>query len=224
MKLGKICSSYKFYCFKLFRHIDYVVCFLSLIILTVFILDFIFYKEAVRERDKAITYAISLVGLTITGFQFAIAQLNIRKKRFFDLRYAVYKELAETVQQFMDTINSSLSREVATKNPQELTTKLLIHINSFSTTAKLNEQYLFPGIFDSDASKSLFGTLKEIHTLTTKFRDKVKTLSNKSGESREETQGRSLLLWMDWQDKMIDLLKKLDKDRYEYYKELRRYF
>ena len=208
-----------FYAFKAARHVDYFLTFVLLLFGLGATWYFFFNIEIIDSPEKLIAAVISCLGICLGLFQFSITQINSRKKRYFDLRYAFCQQIVQKVEMVIQTLHGNMtSKEI--KNPHGLVTSLMNLTNELAVANNVEGEYLFPGLKHQPSSKELHINLLEILKKTDEFRITIeKSYPNPS--QKEDTLFFSQLVW---HNDIKELLVKLNSIKYDYYRTLQQYY
>ncbi|MCC3155461.1 hypothetical protein Q3A66_20565 [Hymenobacter sp. BT770] len=182
---------------------------------------YLFFENNVAgSSEKMIAAVLSFLGIVFGMTQFFITQINIRKKKFFDLRYSAYKEIVVKVESISQmVIEVMVSGE--NNEPHGLVSKLMNSGNEFMLLNRLNTEYLFPGLTKKNSAIQVNSTLKQLLIRTDEFRKCVERVIINEENFKDDPV--YIIEKMNWNNDMNGILRSLHQSRYQYYKDLRVY-
>jgi uncharacterized ubiquitin-like protein YukD len=194
------------------------IIFLILISILTWVIFFSF--NIVSDNDKRITGIISILGLSFGIFQFWINELNIDRRKKFDLRYNTYKEIENLIELLTETINNRMI-DSEKENIHSFLSSIMNQINRILSILNINDRYLFPEIFKQSEAIELKALLEKILNSTNSYRINVeKELREKSPDMREYYK---YIESVNWHNDLRELLIDLHSSKLKFYKTLRGY-
>lgn len=194
------------------------IIFLILISILTWVIFFSF--NIVSDNDKRITGIISILGLSFGIFQFWINELNIDRRKKFDLRYNTYKEIENLIELLTETINKRMI-DSEKENIHSFLSSIMNQINRILSILNINDRYLFPEIFKQSEAIELKALLEKILNSTNSYRINVeKELREKSPDMREYYK---YIESVNWHNDLRELLIDLHSSKLKFYKTLRGY-
>lgn len=194
------------------------IIFLILISILTWVIFFSF--NIVSDNDKRITGIISILGLSFGIFQFWINELNIDRRKKFDLRYNTYKEIENLIELLTETINNRMI-DSEKENIHSFLSSIMNQINRILSILNINDRYLFPEIFKQSEAIELKALLEKILNSTNRYRINVeKELREKSPDMREYYK---YIESVNWHNDLRELLIDLHSSKLKFYKTLRGY-
>lgn len=180
-----------------------------------------FSLELVSDNEKRITCVFAILALGFGVFQFWVNELNIERRKKFDLRYETYKEIVLLIESISETINiKMISKE--TIEAHGVLSKLINQINNLSSTMNRNNDFLFPDICKTPESKKNQKILENIILRTDKFRIGIENAAKHDKYNMKEF--AESIEEMNWHNEIREYLKELHDNKYDLYKKLRTYF
>ena len=203
---------------KKVKYLQPVLLFLTVCGITYYVF---IYSGFGLDSEKRIAGIIASLGLGLGLFQFWLTEINNKRRQDFKLKYEVYKELTRTIQSITEILNTEMASGTDI-NPHGLVTSLLNLINQFQDVVKINDDFLFPGLQYKDSFKKLTTIAEAILVKADKLRKEIETLENKDNP-RNIDLGK-MALRMNWHNETRELLKNLHSQKYEFYKEVKKYW
>ena len=206
--------------YRLTRHSDYLFTFLFFIAGVLLFWYLLFEKNLAGSSEKLLAAVLSSVSFMFGVTQFLITQINIKKKKFFDLRYGVYKEIVAKVESISQMVTEVMVDEEQNE-PHGLISKLMIKGNEFVLLNKLNEGYLFPGLTSKKSSIKINEIINDLLSRTDEFRHSVEAVVEDGKKYKND--GVYIIERMNWHNDVRELLRSLHKNSYDYYSDLQVY-
>jgi len=194
------------------------IIFLLVIVLLTWIL---FFKlELITDNEKRITCVFSLLALGFGVFQFWVNEINILRRRKFDLRYDAYKEIVFLIESISETLNAKMiSKE--TTDVHGLLSKLMNQINNLSSIMNRNDNFLFPEILLTPESIKNQEVLQNIMSRTDELRINIEKAAKLDEYNMKEF--AETIAKMNWHNEIRMYLIELNDNKYSLYSKLRTY-
>ena len=206
---------------KFKKRLPYLIPILFLIGISSIVWYLFLYCEIITDNEKRITGIITILGLGFGVFQFWINELNIERRKMFDLRYETYKEIVSSIESLTEAINKQMvSNEKI--DAHSLVSVILNQVNRIASIKNMNNQFLFPKITDSIESKRNSEILEKIMMRTDQFRKGIE----KANDKEKDTMKDFIISTerMNWHNDIRKYLVDLHENKYEFYNRLRSYF
>ncbi|WP_324675113.1 hypothetical protein [Hymenobacter sp. GOD-10R] len=179
--------------------------YLLLILLTGILSQFI-----VKTSDST-PAALAQLGFLFAVFQFLFVQLNNRQKKYFDLRYAFFKDVVKQLHAISDIIQQAMLLDVA---PAETMNKLMSAANELSAAINANEKLLFPGLLSTPSARTINEQITALLNRTSAYHVSV---------SNDESEAHAVIESTNWHNETRIILKQFNKDKYTFFNTIRGY-
>lgn len=170
------------------------------------------FRDFVNDSEKRITGIIAFLGLGFGIFQFWVTEVNIRLRKLSEMRQAEYHRISDLIESIPDLLNIEMMIAPA-NNPHGLVSSLMNKINRLSFIINTNDDYLFPGIFDSKASKDMIDILSEILKRTDTLRCAIEKAS--IDNDADAINLATMIESMNWHNEIRDKLKLYHTAKYQ---------
>lgn len=210
---------------KFKSYIPPILFLIAVVALTYFIF---IYAHFVDDSEKRITGIIALLGLSLGIFQFWIREINNKKRRDFELKYEVYKEILKTIESIGQKLNIEMTNSEI--NLHGLVSSLMNLINEFQDIVKVNDDFIFPGLQYKESFTRMRDITVSIIIRTGEFRKKFEELQRKiedfseSGDHKNWIELGKMVERSNWHNETVDLLRKFYFYKQDFYKDMRSYF
>jgi hypothetical protein len=176
--------------------------------------------DIVTDPEKRLTGIIAILGLGFGVFQFWVTEINTRSRRTSELRYNEYRQLFILIESIPDFLNIEMMKDQS-DDPHGLVSTLMNQINRISSLINTNNEFLFPGLIDSEESKNLNRVLSEILRRSDILRDKIEKTVKKD---QQDLSGLvKMIESMNWHNDIKNQLDEYHSVKYDFYKKLRNY-
>lgn len=194
-----------------------VFLFLGLVILITW---YVFYHcNFFPNIQLRIAGIISFLGLGFGLFQFWFNHITTEKRRTFDLRYTVYKELMALINSLTECLHEEIYGR-KTSNASELVKNLSKLINKIDSAINENNNSLFPKIKQSEEARKLEALIFQISYSTFKYEALVvnnEVMNNKYNEHEE------MIAESNWFNDVREPYDELEVHKSKFYEKLREY-
>lgn len=195
----------------LYKNYGHLLTILGFTLLVSCVVYVFMYREVIPDKGKAVTIAISIVGILIAVFQFIFTQISNQKKKVFDLRYAFYKDIVKQVQLISDIIQEGMLRQVA---PSDTIHKLMSAANDLTVAMEPHSDWLFPGLLHNDDSAKIGRDVEALVNRTHRYHASV---------ANDDSQHNLFVEGLNWHNEIGALLGKLIADKPKYFALIRSY-
>jgi hypothetical protein len=197
--------------FFLVKHYDYLLTLLLFITLLGIVVYTFLISDLIAERDRALTVTLSSIGILFAVFQFVFTQLNSRKKKYFDLRYAFYKETIRQLQTICEIVQEGPLRDV---KPEDVIHKLMAAANEFRVATHAGEEFLFPGLLKLRATHKVNEHIQAMVRRTAVFHASV---------ANDDSDHNVFIESMNWHNEVREPLSVLIEVKHHYFAAVRQY-
>lgn len=201
-------------------YIGYVLAYSFLVGIVILTWYIFFCMDLISDSDKRLAGIISLLGLGFGLFQFWINELNIERRKLFDLRFETYKEIILQIDSISENLNISMSSKKL-GDIHGLVSLLMNKINRVSSLINMNKDFLFPGLHLKQEGKVIEEILVNILKRTDEYRIKIEKTGNEKNQVAKEF--IEIIEDMNWHNDIREYLKELHNKKYDFYKIIRTY-
>ncbi|MDQ1770435.1 hypothetical protein GQR60_03235 [Labilibaculum sp. A4] len=202
------------------KHIRYILPFSFLIAIIFLTWILFFHLELTTDNEKRFAGIFSILGLGFGIFQFWMNEINTTNRKLFDLRYETYKDFIFLIDSILETLNNEM-KIPKSKNIHGFVSSLMNQINRIGSSVNMNKDYLFPGLHLKPEVKKVESILSKILKRTDEYRHNIEKAWKEDDESIKDF--TESIENMNWHNDVRDELKILHKEKYNFYKALRKY-
>ncbi|RXQ94376.1 hypothetical protein EO244_08825 [Ancylomarina salipaludis] len=202
------------------KYIRYILPF-SFLIAIIFLTWILFFQlELITDNEKRYAGIFSILGLGFGIFQFWMHEINTTNRKLFDLRYETYKDFIFLIDSILETLNNEM-KIPKSKNIHGFVSSLMNQINRIGSSVNMNKDYLFPSLHLKPEVKKVESILSKILKRTDEYRLNIEKARKEDDEFLKNL--NESIENMNWHNDVRDELKILHKEKYNFYKALRKY-
>jgi hypothetical protein len=198
--------------------IEKALAFLFLLLVLILTWYLFLADDFVTESEERITGVFASLALGFGIFQFWIQELNNDRRKRYDMRYEVYKDLVLQIERISESLHiEMIGDEIGSIH--NLLSRLINHLNRINATIAISSDSLFPDLHLTPQAKSMVGIVGKILAKTNEFRLKIEKANREGREVARDflhSQDR-----MRWHNETGELLNQLHTSKHDFYRILR---
>lgn len=202
----------------MYHRIEKVFAFIFLVLLLFLTWYLFLIDDFVTEVEERISGVFASLALGFGIFQFWVHEINIDRRKLYDLRYEAYKEFALQIERISESLHIEMTGDEVS-SIHNLLSRLMNHLDRINTNIAVNSDFLFPGLHQKPETESIIRIVGKISTRTNDFRLKVEKATREGKDiSRDFMHSHDR---MRWHNDIRELLNELHTSKHNFYMILR---